>query len=371
MFSSAHFWNDGRIYHRQVKTLEEMGFDVELHGVADSRHKVPEGKSIFGLPPWHGTKDRIKNILILLRRAMQSRASVFHFHDPELLLIAPIIKIIKRKTLIYDVHEHYPLMIKDKTYLPSWIRNITALIFQFYERISLIFIDYVFFATDNIGKRYVRIKDIKAVSVRNVPRRTLFPAKPLPIPERSKTAIFLGYITEITGLREVIKAFKIVHEIVPDYKLFIVGKIVIPDFEKEIRKLVSDLKLEKSILFKGEVPYIDLQNILKEVRIGYITYLSYPNNMAGLPNKMFEYMGAGINIIASDFDNYKAVIVNNNCGIVVEPENVQAIADATLKYINDDKFAEEIAENARKAFLLKYNWEIESVNLINVYKSLE
>jgi glycosyltransferase involved in cell wall biosynthesis len=369
MFSSVHPWDDGRIFFRELKSLSKF-YKVELHAVAEFDVKIIDGIKIFGLPNWKKPTDRLKSICILWKRIYKSDADVFHFHDPELLVLAPFIRIFKRKPVIFDVHEHYPLMMLEKEYIPFVLRRFMGVVFSLFEWLVLFFIERVFYTTKTVGQRYIIFKGNKAVQVNNVPSRYIFEEEPPPLAARSKRAVFLGNMTYVRGLREIIQAFQIIHKSQPDYKLLLAGRFYSEEFKEEILQLIKKLQLEDVVTLQKEFHYQEMFKVLYDCRIGYITYLTYPNNMACLPNKMFEYMGAGLNIIASDFANYREVVIENNCGIVVNPEDPQAIAKATLKYIEDQQFANKMSQNARKLFVTKFNWEEEQKGFLNAYQEL-
>lgn len=370
VFSSVHPWNDGRIFHRQINALKQA-FDVELHAMADFDYREVNGVKVFGLPTWKTLHDRIKSIAILWRRIYKCDADIFHFHDPELLLLAPFIKIIKRKPIIYDVHEHYPLMIIEKEYIPKFLRKFVIFIFKLFERLTLPFVDIVIYTTYHVGVRYRQLKKQNAIQVGNVPSISLFSTPPPAYKERSKNAVFLGNMTPIRGLKEIIQAFNIVHQHYPDWKLRLAGRFYSETFKKQILGLVDDLNLNNVVIYEGEFSYNSMNQILYDSRIGYITYLSFPNNKACLPNKIFEYMAAGMAIIASDFENYREIIIENNCGLVVVPEDINSIANATMTYIEDEVRANQIANDARKVFLNKYNWEKEKEVFLDIYTKIQ
>jgi len=86
--------------------------------------------------------------------------------------------------------------------------------------------------------------------------------------------------------------------------------------------------------------------------------------------KMFEYMSAGLPVIASDFNSWREIIEGNNCGICVNPLDPKEIADAIKYIINNPKEAKQMGENGKKAILEKYNWSIEEKKLFRVYNKL-
>jgi len=85
---------------------------------------------------------------------------------------------------------------------------------------------------------------------------------------------------------------------------------------------------------------------------------------------MFEYMLAGIPVIASNFPLWKKIIDQNQCGILVDPYKPKETADAIQWIIENPKKAKQMGENGRKAVLQKYNWSQEAQKLIEFYKKL-
>ncbi len=295
---------------------------------------------------------------------------MYHFHDPELLIFVPFIKLLKRKPIIFDVHEHYPLFIMEKEYIPFFLRYPIRMIYTLFERMMLIFIDRAFYTTTKVGQRYINAKGDSAIQVNNLPSKTLFAEEPIPYFQRSKKMIFLGNMTAVRGINEVLRAFALILKKYPNYKLELVGRFSPEEFKESILALINELELEKSVVVKKEVPYDRIKQILADCRIGFITYLSYPNNMACLPNKLFEYMGAGLVTIASNFDNYNEILNKCDCGLVVTPEKHEEIAEAAYKIIENPSLAQKLSENARIAYTSKYNWESEENSFIEAYDNL-
>jgi glycosyltransferase involved in cell wall biosynthesis len=369
IFSSAHFWNDGRVFYRESKSLAKK-YKVELHAVADFNFREVDGINVYGLPLWSKPSDRFSTIFILIKRILKSNTDVFHFHDPELLAIVPLIKIIKQKPIIFDVHEHFSSLIYEKEYIPIILRPLFSKLYSIFERLIFPFLDFVIYTTDFIGVRYKKYFGEKAFKVSNLPSISLFKNDPPKYSERSNIAIYMGYMTFVRGIKEIINAFKIVNEKFPEFELHIVGRFFSEEFQKEIYNIISELKMESVIKIKNGYKYEKMNKILYHCKIAYITYLTFPNNIACLPNKLFEYMGAGLAIVASDFDNYREIVVKNNCGVVVKPEDTLEIANATLKYIENEQFATKMSNNARRNFLSKFNWESEEKSFLEFYQKI-
>ena len=119
--------------------------------------------------------------------------------------------------------------------------------------------------------------------------------------------------------------------------------------------------------------YLDRSGINKlynKSRVGLVVLKDTPNHRYSLPIKMFEYMAAGIPVIASDFPIWKNIIDEVQCGICVDPENIIAIQSAIRQLLTDENQARKMGENGRKAVCSIYSWNIEAEKLLDVYKKI-
>lgn len=94
------------------------------------------------------------------------------------------------------------------------------------------------------------------------------------------------------------------------------------------------------------------------------------NYLDSLPIKMFEYMSAGIPVVASNFPLWKEIIEKNRCGVCVDPLSPKDIAKAINFIVQNPQIAQKMGENGKRAILEKYNWQIEEQKLFNIYEGL-
>ena len=106
LLSSVHRALDNRIFFREARTLARAGHEVTL--IAEhNRDEVRDGIHIVALP--HVPRWRRPFLwLLLMRRAVATDADIFHFHDPELLFVIPLLRLRTGRPTVYDVHEAYP-----------------------------------------------------------------------------------------------------------------------------------------------------------------------------------------------------------------------------------------------------------------------
>ena len=127
------------------------------------------------------------------------------------------------------------------------------------------------------------------------------------------------------------------------------------------------------IKFTSKVNKVELLNILNNSAIGFVVYdyvrnLGYKTGSLGT-NKLFEYMSAGIPIICTDFDLWKAIVNKHNCGICVKPNDEVGLYNAVEQLLNNKDLAYKMGQNGRNAVLTEYNWGKEKNKYLEVFSS--
>lgn len=105
-------------------------------------------------------------------------------------------------------------------------------------------------------------------------------------------------------------------------------------------------------------------------RAGIVIYQPAANHTESQPIKMFEFMAAGLPVIASDFPLWKKIIEDNHCGICVNPQNVHEVRAACKTLLEETALGEMMGHSGRKAVIQKYNWNYEKEKLINLYQEI-
>jgi len=358
-FTSAHPSNDVRIFEKECSSLANAGFNVYLVAAGDS-DKTENGVNIVSVKPEkQGRLYRMRRFAkLIFRKALELNADIYHFHDPELLRFA---KKLKRagKIVIYDIHEDLPRSILSKPYLKKWMRKIISFFVEKYENRIASITTCNITATPHIESRFKKINK-ETYSIYNFPEFNI--DNPLvSFDKKGGHVCYIGGLSEIRGIHEILKAIAI-----SDSRLILAGMAESTTIAEEIEKSVSEGKT----IFKGKVSRSEVNNILSESKAGLVTFLPEPNHINAQPNKMFEYMAAGIPVIASNFPLWQTIISENKCGICVDPKDVKAIAEAINYVTTHDDEAQQMGINGRKAVEEKYNWKVEEKKLINLYHKL-
>ena len=360
--TTVHSPFDVRIFHKECKTLVKAGYEVYLIAKHDKEETV-DGVHIIPLPR---TRKRIYRLIVLpirvLSKALKIKASIYHFHDPELIPIGLILKLLGRK-IIYDVHEDVPEQIMSKAYIPKSFRKILSLGFNLIEKNSARFFDYVITTTDFIKSKFLKYNR-KVIDIKNYISKEYIKDN---IDKSSESndfiLIFAGGIYKERGILEGVKACNIIREVPVRFLLF--GEID-STYYSEIKKVDTLGRLD----YKGVLPYEKVLREIAKADIGFICDYPLKRHMEGLPLKLFEYMAAGIPFIASNFPLWKEIVEGNNCGICVDPLDPKEIAKAIKYLIDHPDEARKMGDNGRRAILEKYNWEKESEKLLDLYKEI-
>jgi glycosyltransferase involved in cell wall biosynthesis len=141
--------------------------------------------------------------------------------------------------------------------------------------------------------------------------------------------------------------------------------------ENYLRALATNNDLTEKVIFLEPVDMTKMVDSLEGFDIGIVPYKPVSlNNKLASPNKIFEYMMAGLPIAASDSPELKKIVTKNKVGVLFDPSNPKDIANKINKLIENDKLLEEMKENALRCAKSEYNWEVQSRKLISVYDSL-
>lgn len=146
--------------------------------------------------------------------------------------------------------------------------------------------------------------------------------------------------------------------------------VLIGDIEPD---LLSELRVTRgwtSVDYRGWIDRVELSSALASSRAGLVVLHPEPNYVAARPTKLFEYMAAGLPVIASDFPIWRQFIDSVGCGLLVNPLDPGSIASAISWVLSHPKEAQEMGERGYTAVQRVYNWERESNRLVKLYASL-
>ncbi|MBN2113581.1 MAG: glycosyltransferase family 4 protein [Acidimicrobiia bacterium] len=298
-----------------------------------------------------------------MEAGLATGAQVWHCHDLNTLAIGVRAKKARPGTrLVYDSHE----LATERSRMGRWAKRRAGR----QERRGLRHTDERIWTTRSRAEYVVRRYGIPFPTlIHNVPERIEVQQgwdlrERLGIPTDRRILLYQGSIQEFRGIEEAIEAVTLLERCV----LVVIGYgYHRPTLEEMVRRR----GLQDRVYFFGPIPNDELLYYTASADVGLCVIrgqsLSYRWSM---PNKLFEYMMAGIPIVASDFEEMGRVVREEGVGTVCDPDSPADIA-AAVRAIVDDPEAEARFRAATRVAIGRYNWDEEEKRLLALYRRLE
>ena len=359
--SSVHPMFDIRIFNKECRTLARK---YEVHLVIHyDKDEVLENVHIHSIRTvCHGRIQRMcKMPKLIYKKALEIDADIYHFHDPELLFVGWMLKVLYHKKVIYDSHEDVPRDILDKAWIPKPLRWIAASGIEVIEDFVTKRLDAVVAATPYIAERFSDL-GVKTVDINNYPfGEELHLGKESAENDKEAQVCYIGGINRFRGIFETVQAAEKAKVV-----LVLAGKFSSAKEEAEVRQLTGWSCVE----YPGFLDRRGVAEVLHKSVAGMILFYPLANHINAQPNKIFEYMSAGIPVIASDFPSWKKLLEECKCGLCVNPFDIDEIVQAILWIVEHPVEGAQMGKNGRRAIEEKYNWENESVKLLRLYEEV-
>lgn len=362
--SSAHRGLDVRIFHKECCSLANNSYEVTLVISATNTEMAKAASNNIKLIKLNSIEKRWKRILFqnyrCYREALKTKSDIYHFHDPELIPFALLLRL-RGKLVIYDVHEDVPKDIMHKDWIPLFARVAISKLTSLIEYITAKYFFEVITSTPFILKRFMKA-NLKAICVNNFPLDCDIPRVASANRDINQVC-YIGGITKQRGLEEIVSSLAYVGD---NVQLNLAGDFMEVGFEEKLHRLDSWGKVKAY----GYVGREKIREILSKSSAGLVTLHPTSTYIDSLPVKLFEYMAAGLPVIASDFPLWREILDKHQCGILVNPESPFEIASAIKRLVNDEDQAIRMGANGRQAILNEYNWANEEKKLIRLYEEL-
>ena len=370
------FTNDTRV-EREAKTLTDAGYRVTV--VADAGPGLPAAEDREGIrvrrvprrgPNFPGLRFAA-HVMRLRSAVMATRPDIVHAHDADALQSAGPAAGGLGVPLVYDSHE---LWLGRTTRGRSRVYDLLNrawywLVERWYvPRAALVMVANPGVAPE-LERRYgisgVRVVPNYPVEESDGDARDLRELIGDAIPDGAPIVLYLGALMAHRGAEELVAALATV----PDAHLVCLGAAGphVPVIEAEAARhgVSARVHLVPPVPSAEVVPYARSATI--GVSIVQPASLSY---RLALPNKLFQYMAAGLPVVASDFPDVRAVVEGSAAGIVVDPTDVEAVGDALRTLLADPAGARAMGDAGRRAVAERFNWRRSAQELLSGYEPL-
>ncbi len=296
----------------------------------------------------------------------QLKPDLVHCHDFDTLPAGLLWGRLHRKPVVYDAHEYYAELCRPRLY--GRTGNILYRLIQFSEHRAARMASAVVTVDETLGAIY-RQQNRTLKIIGHYPFRS-FATRPARV--FSKDQLNLIYVGRLSRDRGLLYYHKLLLELLArdiPARLHLAGAFTPQSELTWISDLTNDL--DPQVTFHGWTKYSDLPDLLASADIGLAVLMPDPRYVAAVPVKLFEYMAAGLPVIASNFPPIAEIVVDAQCGILVDPlGDPGAVAEQLTEWWRMPKIPIELGSNGHRSVQEKYNWEQLSLQLDELYKSL-
>lgn len=370
ILTSVHAALDNRIFYREAHSLLKAGYQVTIVAPHTTKEMI-DSIQILPLPrvprwrrPFMWQK--------LLAQALSTQADLYHFHDSELLLIAPYFRYITKRPTIYDIHESTADFLEIKNEYPKFLRSLLSRLIRRFEPKLAGMQSGLIFADEQIADHFSTVQIPKATLL-NYPRK-LFVDRAVEATKNIKTKqpniLYLGGIKQERNIILMIDAFQNVLHEYPNAHLLLVGPFFPPTLEHEIQKVLSNRGMVNAVITTGAIPFENIGEYLLEAAIGWIPFPPVAKYQKNIPTKLFEYMAYSLPIVSSDLSPVQPYLTNGKNGYLVPANDLSAHAEAILRLLRDPQQALSMGRYGQKLVSASFTWEKMEIRLLDLYDTI-
>jgi glycosyltransferase involved in cell wall biosynthesis len=350
---------DNRV-HKVAVSLQKMGFEPILIGriLPDSLpveriYPTQRMKLMFRKGPLFYLEFNIRLFFFLLK----SEVDVLVANDLDTLAANYLASRIRKKPLVYDSHEYF-------TEVPELIgRPIVRSIWTWIERQLVPKVNAAYTVCDSIAGVYHDLYKVDFKVVRNLPACTNLnkPEHLEKLLSEPKIILYQGALNLGRGIEAAIRAMNYVD----GAELWLVGD---GDLTVQLKQLVEELKLEAKVKFLGRLPISNLGEITRQADLGISLEEDLGLNYRfALPNKLFDYIQAGVPVLVSNLPEMRRIVENYQIGAIAETHQRKDLAEKITSVLFDKEKNVFWKENLKLA-AKELCWEKEEEILQEIYK---
>ena len=365
-FSSIQRSLDYRSFYMESVPVAAMGLRPKFiapHGI----NGLQEGVDLASVRRPKQPAVRILLAPLILLRLLRSRADIYQLHDPELLPVSLLLKLVFRKKVVYDSCEDFPLMMMTKPWIPRSLRSFVAKIVSCFEWLAARSLDGIVTADSATLRRFAKVGRSKKRVFYNFPRLDLFPEPKLAA--KKFDVVYRGGLSVRAGTLILLDAVGRLAEKGLPVSLLLIGYFDNDRAERLIRERIQALGPGVLVELRGKIDHSEMAEALAEAKIGVCPLQAIPKFLNNIPVKVWEYWACGLPVIASDLPPIRPFF-RICAGLLVKPDDPGELAAAIGQLLHDPRAAERMGANGRRAVEERLNNYSQVRGLLSFYKQV-
>jgi glycosyltransferase involved in cell wall biosynthesis len=368
--STAHSTGDTRIFHKELQTLASQGYDCHYIVFDDGKMETRDGVQLHPIGNRDSRLKRWRDLPQLYSEASDLAADVYHIHDWDLLPVGIALKRWTSGKVIYDVHEDYPHLIRDRDWIPDLVRPVVDSVFPRVEALSSNYFDGVIAATEWVADslRDRGVTDI--TTIHNFPKIQSIDIndEAREVTDSKYTLVYVGGLSQVRGLTDMIEVVAELRDRGLSVSLVCLGKFTSERFKHDARARIRALGVEDAIEFPGRVDYQQMFQYLSTADVG-LAILDVKHYEGGIPTKLFEYMYAGLPVVITDIQATERYM-SRDWGRIIPEHETDKQADVIADLLDDPVLRSEMGSAGRNAVESRFSWESEEEKLLELYEDV-
>jgi len=358
--TTVHQPEDTRILRRECASLAclEKYRVVLLNGQGVDRDQFGVRISSFG-----DFGSRWKRLIFggwkAYKAAVDLQADLYHIHDPELLVVAYALKQHGFR-VIFDCHEDFARKVHARSWIPGPFRSLFGFVFCRLAHAIVPKLDGLIAAASHIEKA---LPSVRSATIGNLPRVDYIVRGSNQVVRQQDLVLYTGGITPNRGIEQVANGL-VTYCQVP-WRLMILGRN-----DQSVSRRMASILADKRISYIGQVDFDEVVAYMGRAAVGVVCNQNRFDYEKALPNKLFEYMAAGLPVVCSDFQHWRRLVDESGAGLVCRSEDPESIADAIGRILQEPDLGNRMGKRGRAMVSDNLCWEKEVEKLYAIYEEI-
>jgi glycosyltransferase involved in cell wall biosynthesis len=339
-----------------------LSYKIHHYPIPLPTHNFDFNSSLFNI--LGGLFQRSRNSMIAFFYLLKAKPDICICIQPDSWLISVIGKLFLHNRVIVDLREIY----EDRSSaFPVILQPIIRKLVRFTLRLLSKFTDEIIHVSKARQDHYSYLLK-PGVVISPFPQLENYPNRNSLNNNSEVSVVHAGSLRWTYASDQFIESIPIILEQAPNVKFIVVGGIT---SEMKNMQLIKDLVDKAKLILIPRVSHEKVISILLQSDIGVSLVLPLDQtHILAMPRKAFEYLAAGLPIVAADVTTLRDIVASSNCGVLVDPLSPKSIADGILQLVFSQSLRKEFGRNGRQRCEIEYNWQNESKKLQNLLTSL-